>query len=141
MDKSRLEELKEKNKIFIKHKGWLENELLQDCLKNLKEVQIIESEREISDILDKMRKQFPVNRFRHIDGAYRLSRNKLEFSPNQKYYIVWDNSDVPIVRCLGTSILMCLDDVFAVAFDTYLIADSFTEIIHCDDLDVLWRYF
>lgn len=46
--------------------------------------------------------------------------------------------EFPIIKCLGTSILKCLDDVFALAFDTYIFSEDFLDMIHCDDLDVLW---
>lgn len=34
------------------------------------------------------------------------------------YYIVWDNLNVPIIKCKGNDILAHWDDITAVAFDT-----------------------
>lgn len=141
MDKSKLEKLIDKNKIYIRHKKWAENELLQDCLNLLKDVQLIETEQDICQLNHSMCTQFPINEYRHIDGSYELSREELCFFPNRKYYIFWDDMDLPAILCSGTSILRCLDDIFAVSFDTYIFSEDFSEIIHSDDLGVLWRYF
>lgn len=37
------------------------------------------------------------------------------------YYIVWDNAEVPIIKCKGECIFENWNDVIAVAFDTCFI--------------------
>lgn len=141
MDKSKLEKLKDKNKIYIRYKKWAENELLQDCLNLLSDVKLIETEQDIGQLNHSMCKKFPINEYRHIDGAYELSREEMDFFPHRRYYILWDDMELPAILCLGKSILKCLDDIFAVSFDTYIFLEDFSEIIHSDDSGVLWRYF
>ena len=141
MDTNRLEQLKRENKKYIRYKQWEENELLQDCLNLLSDLQLLGEEQDVSKIVHLMCKKFPINEYRHIEGAYKLVRDEMDFLPNQMYYILWDDKALPILKCSGKSILKCLDDIFAVSFDTYIFSDNFSEIIHSDATGTLWRYF
>lgn len=141
MDKNRLEQLRNKNKIYMSYQQWSRNELLQDCLQVLSDVQLVDTEQDISQIGHLMCEKFPINEYRHIDGAYELSRDEIDFLPDQKYYILWDDKSLPVIKCSGKTILKCLDDIFAVSFDTYIFSDNFSEIIHSDDTGTMWRYF
>jgi hypothetical protein len=42
----------------------------------------------------------------------------------EQYYIVWDEATLPTVVCSGKRINECWNDVLAVAFDTYFVAES-----------------
>lgn len=141
MDKSRLEELKEKNKIYMKRKQWEQNALLQDCLHSFDDMELLETEQDISSIAHRMCESFPIDEHRHIEGAYELLREEIDFVTSQKYYILWDDAALPVIKCSGKSILQCLDDIFAVSFDTYIFSENFSEIIHSDESGILWRYF
>ena len=47
----------------------------------------------------------------------------------EQYYIVWDEASLPVVLCLGKYINEFWDDVVAVAFDTYFVAESTRKVI------------
>ena len=47
----------------------------------------------------------------------------------EKYYIIWDNVELPCVSCELKSIKEHLDDVLAVSFDTWLLSEEGDEII------------
>lgn len=57
---------------------------------------------------------------------------------NHDYYIIWDNEQVPIIKCKGNDIIENWDDVLAVAFDTCFV-DCRTEkgFLSCPDQFVI----
>lgn len=69
MDKVRLEQLKEKNRAFVRRKTWEEHELFQDCIRSLGEVRLIEGEEEIRGLIHSMCGRFPFDEDRHMEGA------------------------------------------------------------------------
>lgn len=140
MDKDkreRLQELIDKNKIRLRKKHLLDNELLQDCLKKITDAEIIDESAETENILDLMESRFQIE-YHHIKGSHEISDNEVFFNSEQKYYVICDNADVPILKCSGESLLKYPDDVFAVSFDTYILSEDFREIIHHDESDRLW---
>lgn len=48
---------------------------------------------------------------------------------NERYYIVWNNTSVPVIESSGKCINDNWDDVMAVAFDTYFVMKSSGKII------------
>ncbi len=86
-----------------------------------------------------MKSRFNI-KYHHIDSSYEISFNQLFLNSEQKYYIIWDNADIPILKCSGKYVLQFPDDVFVVDFDTYIVSEDFSEVIHCDESDRLWRY-
>ncbi len=136
----RIDELKEKIYINIRNREAQNNELLQDCLKNLLNTELISDKNEIQRIINSISDNFSI-KYHHIENSYEIIRKEIDFIKNKDYYIVWDDADLPIIKCLGRSILTCLDDVTAVSFDTYIVAEDFSEILHCDEEDRFWRCF
>lgn len=136
--KERLQELIRKNKIRLKQQCLFNNELLQDCLKKITDVEIIYESEETEILLNLMEIRFKIE-YHHIKGSHEIG-NEVFFNAEQKYYVIWDNADIPILKCSGASVLQCMDDLFAVDFDTYIISEDFMEIIHCDESDRLWYY-
>ncbi|MDE6788570.1 MAG: hypothetical protein K2J47_04530 [Ruminococcus sp.] len=135
--RERMQELIDKNKIRLRKKYLLDNELLQDCLKKIKDAEIIDGSAETESILDLMESRFQIE-YHHVKNSYAISLNDIPLDDNGQYYIIWDNADVPILKCSGTSILQCPDDLFAVNFDTYIVSEDFREIIHHDEDGRLW---
>lgn len=84
------------------------NQLLRECLAALSAYSLIPAEAE-GEV---------------IAAASRLCAGKAAagdippLAPDREYYIVWDNGDVPVVRCRGGDILAAFDEVAAVAFQT-----------------------
>lgn len=48
---------------------------------------------------------------------------------NKKYYIIWGDIEMPIVKSELVNILNNLDDVIAVSFDTWLLAEDESMVI------------
>lgn len=101
--------LKSANKEYIEKLQWKSNVLLQECLNNLKTYQIISDEAMVKHIV-KIADSIEIKRMSHSDIPM--------IEKNHDYYIVWDNEQVPIIKCKGNDILENWDDVLGVAFDT-----------------------
>lgn len=48
---------------------------------------------------------------------------------NKKYYIIWGDTEKPIIKSALVNILNNLDDVLAVSFDTWLLAEDESMVI------------
>ena len=129
MDKDRLKQLIEKNKLFVKRKKWKENELLQDCIKSLNNVELLENDEQIHQTISSIYERFSVKAFQQ-----QVNICEMNLIPDMDYYIVWDNAELPAIKCKGKYILEGYDDVVAVSFDTYIVAEDFTECFFNDDM-------
>ena len=49
--------------------------------------------------------------------------------PPGSWYIVWSDPEKPILRCSRQGILSCLEDVLAVAFDTWLVSEQLDRVV------------
>ena len=107
--RKKLISLKSVNKEYIKKSQWKSNVLLQECLNNLETYQIISDETIIKHIA-KIANDTEIKRMSHSDIPM--------IKKNHDYYIIWDNEQVPIIKCKGNDIIENWDDVLAVAFDT-----------------------
>ncbi len=104
--------LKSVNKEDIKKAQWKSNVRLQECLNNLETYQIISDETKINHI-KKIENDTKKKRMSHSDIPM--------IEKNHDYYIIWDNEQIPIIKCKGNDIIENWDDVLAVAFDTCFI--------------------
>lgn len=136
--RERMKELIDKNKIRLKKQHLLDNELLRECLEKITDAEIIEENAETENILDLMSSHFQIE-YHHVKSSYEISLNDVPLDNNGKYYIIWDNADLPILKCSGASVLEYAEDLFAVDFDTYIVSEDFSEIIHHDESGILWR--
>lgn len=118
--KQRLENLKKLSQLKMQEKKWEENELLQECLSALDLYSIINDKNEVEKIVNLASMPY-AEMHSHAEQIY--------LDNNEQYFIVWDEATLPIVLCLGKSINECWDDVMAVAFDTYFVAESTKKVI------------
>ena len=89
--------------------------------------------------MDKEQKQSIINDKNEVEQIVNLASmpyaemhshaEQIYLDNNEQYFIVWDEATLPIVLCLGKSINECWDDVMAVAFDTYFVAESTKKVI------------
>ena len=55
----------------------------------------------------------------------------VDFLP-QTVYIVWNDAQLPVFQAILAPVLEILDDVTAVAPETYLVSETMTRIVRCD---------
>ena len=96
------------------------NELYQECLIALNTYEIIEDEDIIKELV-------------HLASLSGKEMHKyydvLNLNDDDQYYIVWDELTLPVVVSSGKRIKENLDDVLAVAFETYFIDCSTQTVI------------
>lgn len=107
--RNRLVELKLENQKHRKKLQWKNNALMQECLNTLGNYQIISDEDAVHSILEIANSE-RIERIHHSD--------KPMLKKNHSYYVIWDNEELPIIKCNGHDILENWIDVIAVAFDT-----------------------
>ena len=117
--KQRIEELKRQAQINIQKQKLQKNVLLQECLSALNSYRFID-DNEVKQIIDIV----------SMSNAEMYSHDDLiVLGDEEQYYIVWDEASLPVVLCLGKYINEFWDDVVAVAFDTYFVAESTRKVI------------
>ena len=111
--KRKLESLKLQNQKHMKELQYKNNVLLQECLSALETYQIISDEKIVYHVLQ------------IVDDCCREnSVQRFMFVKERNYFVVWDNVQVPIIKCTGHDIEKNLDDIVAVAFDTYFVDEE-----------------
>ena len=118
--KQKLEDLKKESQLKMQEQKLQENELLQECLSALNFYSIINDKDEVKHLIDLV--SMPYAEMHSHDDQIALDND-------EQYYIVWDEATLPIVLCMGKLINECWDDVIAVAFDTYFVAESTKKVI------------
>ena len=117
--KQRIEELKRQAQINIQKQKLQKNVLLQECLSALNSYRFID-DNEVKQIIDIV----------SMSNAELYSHDDLiVLGDEEQYYIVWDEASLPVVLCLGKYINEFWDDVVAVAFDTYFVAESTRKVV------------
>lgn len=117
--KQRIEELKRQAQINIQKQKLQKNVLLQECLSALNSYRFID-DNEVKQIIDIV----------SMSNAEMYSHDDLiVLGDEEQYYIVWDEASLPVVLCLGKYINEFWDDVVAVAFDTYFVAESTRKVV------------
>lgn len=118
--KRKLEELKQKAKLKEQKQRLEKNVLLQECLAALGEYKLIESDKQTESIVRKA----------SSPGAQMYSHDDpITIEDEEQYFITWDDASLPIVLGSGKNIRESWDDVMAVSFDTYLVAEKSGEVI------------
>lgn len=118
--KIKLEELKTQMQEKDRHLNLQKNVLFQECLKALYTYTLIEDEEVINKLVHLASMQ-DIEMHTHTDV--------LDLEDDVRYYIVWDEMTLPVVVSSGKSIKENMDDVLAVAFETYFIDCSTKAVI------------
>lgn len=118
--KNKLEVLKNQMQEKERQQILQKNVLYQECLIALNTYKIIEDE-------------YVVKRMVHLaslpDIKMYTHTDVLDLEDDNQYYIVWDELTLPVVVSSGKRIRENLDDVLAVAFETYFIDCSTKTVI------------
>ena len=116
----KLEDLKQQMQEKEKRQKLQKNVLYQECLTALNTYEIIEDEDIIKELV-------------HLASLSGKEMHKysdvLNLNDDDQYYIVWDELTLPVVVSSGKRIKENLDDVLAVAFETYFIDCSTQTVI------------
>ena len=129
--KKRYQELKIQNYNSLIERKWKSNALLQECLEVLGNNKKILSIEQQQQILDKFNIELPRlidNRKKSVQSIQELSSRWM----NRLVYIIWDEEGLPIIQTDFESVTNYIDDIVAVAFETWIVVNSMDQFIQFD---------
>ena len=132
--KNKYEILKAKNEEKIFENNWKSNKLFMECINLLKKSMVLSKE-EGEALFQEVQGLVPVQNgrvdWKNMANYAKTSVEEIKQSSrrDKEYYILWDNYDVPCVQCSLQTIIDNIDDILAVAFDTWILSESKDEII------------
>ena len=142
--KKRYEYLKRKQKEQIKLYKWQHNNLFMEFVKKIDEIQII-SDDECELLIDKLSGSilfYSSGRINWNDSKWK--KNKVSYlelgnyvDSSKDYYVIWDNYDLPVIKCKLQSIINNADDIESVAFSYLIISENFKVIMESEKFGTL----
>lgn len=130
--KKRYQELKSSNRIHIRERRWESNALLQECLSILGNDKKILSMEKQQQILAEFNSDLPrlinSNRKKCVQSIQELLPQWI----NKSVYIIWDEEKLPIIQTDFECVLDYIDDIVAVAFETWVVAIEMNQFIQFD---------
>ena len=142
--KKRYEYLKKKQQEQIKLNKWQHNNLFMEFVQNVHEIDII-SDDEYKLLIERLSDSISFYSSGHINWndskCKKLKVTYLELSDyidiSKDYFVIWDNYDLPVVKCKLQSIINNVDDMEAVAFSYLIISDDFKVIMESEKFGFL----
>lgn len=142
--KKRYEYLKRKQKEQIKLYKWQHNNLFMEFVKKIDEIQII-SDDECELLIDKFSGSilfYSSGRINWNDSKWK--KNKVSYLElgnyvdlSKDYYVIWDNYDLPVIKCKLQSIINNADDIESVAFSYLIISENYKVIMESEKFGFL----
>lgn len=137
--KKRYEYLKKKQQEQIKLNKWQHNNLFMEFVQKINEITII-SDDECKQLIERLSGSVSFFASGHInwkDSKYKKNKvSYLELSDytdiSKEYYVIWDDYDLPVVKCKLQSIINNVDDVEAVAFSYLILSEDFKVIMESE---------
>lgn len=137
--KRRYEYLKKKHQEQLKLNKWQHNALFMEIVNKISEISII-SDNESKLLIERLSSFFSFYSSGHINWNESKCKKKkvsyVELSDyvdiSKDYYVIWDNYDLPAVKCKLQSIINNVDDVEAVAFGYLIISEDFKVIMESE---------
>ena len=142
--KKRYEYLKKKQQEQTKLNKWQHNTLFMEFVKKLSEISII-SDDECKLLIERLSGSVSFYSSGHINwDDSKCKKNKVSYielsdyvDTSKDYYVVWDNYDLPAVKCKLQSIINNADDVEAVAFSYVIISEDLKVIMESEKFGFL----
>ncbi len=130
VSKEKYENLKRKNQLRIEQNRWKTNVLFLEFLESLKEYELLSFD-STRIIYDKLLNAVPISVAGHIEqekvnGMIELSYEQLGdyIDLNEDYYVIWDNSELPAVKCKLFHVVENIDSIEAVAMNFFIISET-----------------
>lgn len=134
--KARYEYLKKINQEKIKEKKWKNNVLFMEFLQSIQEIKII-SENQSKKIIDNIYTRFNLYDSGHVIwNTFKGKQEIISYSDLTKYinvdnsyYIIWDNNDIPMIKCKLKSLIDNVDDTEAVSINFWIVSEDYNIIL------------
>ncbi|MBP3801656.1 MAG: hypothetical protein J6I85_06530 [Clostridia bacterium] len=134
--KERYEYLKRINQEKIKENKWKNNVLFMEFIQSIKEFNII-FENQSKEILDNVYNRFNLydsghviwNNFKGKQEIVSYSDLTKYINVDNNYYIIWDNNDIPMIKCTLKSVIDNVDDTEAVSINFLIVSEDYNIIL------------
>lgn len=146
INKKKYKMLMEENQHKLKSMAWKKDILLNECLENLKEYEVISLEK-TNDIFKYISDKFPMTSYGRFDWVNMKKFTEINnmqeilqiYNIQDYFYILWDTYNIPCIKCKLNFILSAIDDVLAVGFNTWLLYLNKKEMIEFyHNGDIVW---
>ncbi len=134
--KKRYDYLKKKQLEKIKKSKWQNNEFFIECISRIGEYKIISSD-QADLMIERISKVVSFNlaghinwegkKYKKITVEYEKLGDLVDVSKN--YYIIWDNYELPAIKCQLVSIIDIADYVESVSFSYLIISEDYSIIM------------
>ena len=130
------EELKKKQQEHMKNIKWQSNELFMECIQKINKIDII-PETQCERLLNRVEEIIPMTLSGHVDwnkmkhGRETISYGQIEnyLETHTNYFVIWNNCDLPIIKCDLQSIIDYHVDFEAVDFGYLAISEDLNVIL------------
>lgn len=144
--RKKYEQLKKQNKTAENERRWDKNILLQECPSALgKQAKVIPSEKH-AEVIKKINiatSSFKENGSLTCSGEFTFLNSINEIATDwlgERVLIIWDEATLPIVNSDLFLIKQNIEDVKAVAFDTWLVAEQSNRLVEINHDGVIRQY-
>lgn len=135
-NQKRYEYLKKKKNEEIEQNKWRNNELFMDFIQKIDDVNVI-SDGYCKLLLERLTNIVSINSAGHIDWyEAKCDKGVVEYDQlgdyvdvSKQYFIIWDDYDLPVIKCRLQSIIDNVDDIEAVTFSYLVISEDFKVIL------------
>lgn len=124
--KKRREEKKRKNQAFEQAQRWKQNTMLQECLTALRgscTVALAANQEAVEAVVS----------IALTEDCWTRAETIPENWLPEMSYIFWDEVTLPVLYCVSALALEHIEDIAAVAFETFLVSGTMDRIIHVKD--------
>lgn len=135
ISKDRYENLKKKNLLRLEQNRWKTNKFLLEFLESIKEYELLSFD-STRIIYDKLLNAIPISDAGHIvqekaNGIIELSYEQLGdyLDLYEDYYVIWDNSELPAVKCKLFRVVENIDSIEAVAMNFFIISETASTVM------------
>lgn len=127
--KKRYKQLMQSNKSIERNKIWSDNILLQECLAALgiqKDIlSINEQEKIVCEVNQRFKETVKKKEGKKIETIEEIDSEWI----GEKVFIIWDEASLPVIQTKINSVKEYIDDVTAVAFDTWIVSEDLNRVI------------
>ncbi len=139
--KRRYQELKNRSREHIKEKNRESNILLQECLSVLGNSKMILAPEQEREILDKFNSKLPSIMNSNIKKNVLTIQEMFSQWISKQVYIIWDKEGLPIIQTDFECVIKYIDEVLAVSFETWVVAEDMNQFIQFDDANRIIEIF
>ena len=145
--KRKYELLKKKKQEELQKNSWKRNTMFCEFIEKLPELEFVPEEK-AKEIVEQIDSDFPLSIAGHIDSEkVDCCREIVTYEELENYvclenyyYIIWDDSNIPIVKCKLRFIKENVDDLEAVSFSFLLVSEIDNSVFESKKFGELYFY-